>query len=428
MISAFETHFHELGFKQQTAIQEAVYEPLRSGHSVLGLAPTGSGKTLAFLLPLLERIVPRAGVQLLVLSPSQELAMQTSRVARGWAQLVGLRVQSLTGGANLRRQVKRLKTHPEVVVGTPGRVLHMIDNGHLKLSHLRAMVIDEADDLLADDTLAVVEDIERAAPMSAQLAFFAATASPTLKQLPFIFGRDVATFDVRDTDHSRGPVTHTMMTARTRAQKTALLKKLRQTRDFRALVFFNSVKTLNYAASRLKHEHLTVATLGGRERQVKREAAMRKFRKRQIRLLLTTDVAARGLDIEKLPAVVNFDLPTKEEVYVHRAGRTGRQGERGLVINLGDDHDFRDLKKVTANLDINLVPLYIDGRLLTQTKPTAEEPTPKVHHARRGALDADVTKHVEHLFDKKTSNHRKHHKKNRKNKGIRLRHRREHQK
>lgn len=429
MISAFETHFHELGFKKQTAIQEAVYEPLKKGHSVLGLAPTGSGKTLAFLIPLLERIVPRAGVQLVVLSPSQELAMQTSRVARSWAQIVGLRVQSLTGGANLRRQVKRLRTHPEVIVGTPGRVLHLIDNGHLKLSHARAIVIDEADDLLADDTMAVVEDIERAAPMSAQLAFFAATTSPVLKQLPFMFGRDVATFDVRDTDHSRGPVTHALMTARTNSQKTALLKKLRSTRDFRALVFFNSTRTLNYAASRLKHEHVAVATLGGRERQTKREAAMRKFRKRQIRLLLTTDVAARGLDIAKLPAVVNFDLPEKEDVYVHRAGRTGRQGERGLVINFGDDHDFRNLKKTVANLKLELVPIYIDGRTLTKNKPTAEAEKPKIHHARPGSVDADVTKHVEHLFDAKTSNHRKRrHKKNRKNKGIRLRHRREHQK
>lgn len=429
MISAFETHFHELGYSQPTAIQEAVYQPLKTGHSVLGLAPTGSGKTLAFLLPLLERVVPRAGVQLLVLSPSQELAMQTSRVARSWTQLIGLHVQSLTGGANLRRQVKRLRTHPEVIIGTPGRVLHMIDNGHLKLSHLRAMVIDEADDLLADDTMAVVEDIERAAPMSAQLAFFAATTSPVLKQLPFMFGRDVATFDVRDTDHSRGPVTHAMMEARTNSQKTALLKKLRMTRDFRALVFFNSTRTLNYAASRLKHEHVTAATLGGRERSTKREAAMRKFRKRQIRLLLTTDVAARGLDIAKLPAVVNFDLPSQTDVYVHRAGRVGRQGERGLVINFGDDHDFRDLKKVVASLKVELVPLYIDGRLLTKTKPTEEQTSPrKVRRARPGAVDADVTTHVEHLFGGKTNNHRKRrHKKQRKNKGIRFRHRKEHQ-
>ena len=182
MIEQFQKHFDEK-YKQPTAIQKAVAPALKTDQSVLGIAPTGSGKTLAFTLPLLPKIMPGEGTQLLVLAPSQELAIQTTKVIREWATLIGVSVQSLTGGANLRRQVMNLHQHPDVVVGTPGRVLHMLDNHHLKLGHLMTMVIDEADDMLQDDTLAVVEDIERATPLSTQLAFFSATKSPVLDEL-----------------------------------------------------------------------------------------------------------------------------------------------------------------------------------------------------------------------------------------------------
>lgn len=162
MDEKLQAHFDERGFKKQTAIQEAVYDALAAGKTVVGIAPTGSGKTLAFTWPLLTRITAGEGIQILVLEPSQELALQTAHVMREWASLLGIKVQSLTGGANLRRQVDRLKKgHPDIVVGTPGRVLHLLDNRNLKLKHLKTLVIDEADDLLRDDTQAVVEDIER---------------------------------------------------------------------------------------------------------------------------------------------------------------------------------------------------------------------------------------------------------------------------
>lgn len=430
MIEQFKEHFDKL-YQQPTAIQSAVEKALQTDESVLGIAPTGSGKTLAFTLPLLPKVMPGSGTQILVLSPSQELALQTARVMREWASLIGVRVQSLTGGANLRRQVMHLHKHPDVVVGTPGRVLHMVDNHHLKLGHLQTLVIDEADDMLQDDTLAVVEDIERATPLSTQLAFFSATMSPVLNQLNVMFGRDIVTFDVSDTDHSRGPVQNVYLTARTNAQKTATLRRLASIKDFRALVFFNSTRTLHYAASRLRHEHVAVGTLGGRQKQTEREKAMRMFRKRQIKLLLTTDLAARGLDIPKLPGVVNFDLPTETNTYVHRAGRTGRQGERGMVINLGDDHDIRDLKKLTKDLDIELKQFYISQDQLTDQRPVkGERVVPYIKKANRHlqkeqlAADANLKRSVDKTFAGFSKTKKRHHKKNRKNKGIRLKHRR----
>lgn len=432
MIEQFQTHFEERNFKQLTAIQEAVQTPLEEDKTVFGIAPTGSGKTLAFTWPLLPKVMKGQGTQILVLEPSQELALQTTRVMREWAALLGLKVHSATGGANLRRQTERLKKErPEVVVGTPGRILHLLDTRDLKLNNLATLVIDEADDLLRDDTQAVVEDIERATPLDTQLAFFSATQSTTLEQLDVLFGRDLVKIDVRAQDHSRGPVKHGLVVARTMSDKAVMLERLSQTKNFRALVFFTSIKTLHYTASRLRHDGISSATLGGRQRQTERETVMRQFRKHQVKLLLTTDVAARGLDIPKLPAVVNFELPNTADGYVHRTGRTGRQGEPGLVVNLGDDHDFRDLKKLLADTDYQLEPMTIDKRQLVSGEDaknagkSVEKATVKAVQKRQHDAKGNPKKEVVRTLDSFSQPAKaKHKKKNRKNKGIRLKHRR----
>lgn len=432
MIEQFQTHFEERNFKQLTAIQEAVQKPLEEDKTVFGIAPTGSGKTLAFTWPLLPKVMKGQGTQILVLEPSQELALQTTRVMREWAALLGLKVHSATGGANLRRQTERLKKErPEVVVGTPGRILHLLDTRDLKLNNLATLVIDEADDLLRDDTQAVVEDIERATPLDTQLAFFSATQSTTLEQLDVLFGRDLVKIDVRAQDHSRGPVKHGLVVARTMSDKAVMLERLSQTKNFRALVFFTSIKTLHYTASRLRHDGISSATLGGRQRQTERETVMRQFRKHQVKLLLTTDVAARGLDIPKLPAVVNFELPNTADGYVHRTGRTGRQGEPGLVVNLGDDHDFRDLKKLLADTDYQLEPMTIDKRQLVSGEDaknagkSVEKATVKAvqksQHDAKGNPKKEVVRTLDSFSQPAKAKHKK---KNRKNKGIRLKHRR----
>lgn len=432
MIEQFQTHFEERNFKQLTAIQEAVQKPLEENKTVFGIAPTGSGKTLAFTWPLLPKVMKGQGTQILVLEPSQELALQTTRVMREWAALLGLKVHSATGGANLRRQTERLKKErPEVVVGTPGRILHLLDTRDLKLNNLATLVIDEADDLLRDDTQAVVEDIERATPLDTQLAFFSATQSTTLEQLDVLFGRDLVKIDVRAQDHSRGPVKHGLVVARTMSDKAVMLERISQTKNFRALVFFTSIKTLHYTASRLRHDGISSATLGGRQRQTERETVMRQFRKHQVKLLLTTDVAARGLDIPKLPAVVNFELPNTADGYVHRTGRTGRQGEPGLVVNLGDDHDFRDLKKLLADTDYQLEPMTIDKRQLVSGEDaknagkSVEKATVKAVQKRQHDAKGNPKKEVVRTLDSFSQPAKaKHKKKNRKNKGIRLKHRR----
>lgn len=435
MIEAFKKHFEQLGFNEQTAIQTAVFNALSEDTSVLGIAPTGSGKTIAFTLPVLPKLMPKQGVQMLVLSPSQELAMQTTSVIRDWAKILDLKVLAVTGGANVSRQTDKLKQHPEIVVGTPGRVLHLIDEGKLKLGKLETMIIDEADDMLQDETLAVIEDIERTTPMTSQLGFFSATRTKVLDDLSIMFGRDIIEFDVRNEDHTQGVVRHAGLEVGNE-KRVEMLRRLSRVKDMRALVFFNQLKTMNYVASRLKHEHVQVGVLGGQQRATDREKALRMFRKRQLKLLLTTDVVARGLDIAKLPTVINFDLPTSAITYTHRSGRTGRQGEPGLVINLGNEHDLRDFKKLIAE-DYQLEPIYFDKSKLTDERPksvshkpaTLAEQSSEYIRETQNNDDSEVTKRVHKTLDPKHASQprakRRKKNKNKKDKGIRLKRQRQ---
>ncbi len=435
LITEFATHFTERGFKQPSAVQQAVYEPMMAGQSVIGIAPTGSGKTLAFTWPLLPQLKADQGTQLIVIEPSQELAMQTTTVMREWAQLLGLSVQSLTGGANLKRQVERLKkTHPNIVIGTPGRLDHLLAERNLKLHQVTQVVVDEADDLLVDETQARVLALLQAVPKTAQLSFFSATLGDLdANRLSNLVERDLTVIDVRNQDTSQGEVKHGLVKALSMSDKAAMLERLSQTKNFRALVFFTSIKTLHYTASRLKHAGVPVAVLGGKQRQTERETMLRQFRKRQVKLLLTTDVAARGLDIPKLPAVVNFELPQSADAYVHRAGRTGRQGEPGTVMTLGSDHDLRKLKRLMTDHDYTFETLTIARREVKTTaeakalaKPKAGKLTSKAkpHQVKATATTSQASVSVAPVGGVKK---RKKKQKHSKNKGMRHKRRQQNQ-
>lgn len=369
----FENYFKEQGFEALTPIQAEVAPLLAQEKSVLGLAPTGSGKTLAYALPLLEQLLPKDGTQLLILAPSQELAAQLTNVIRPWAKLLELNVLSLIGGANVKRQIEKLKKRPEVVIGTPGRLLNLINDKKLKLHKLEAIVIDEADELLGEaETLADCREIITHAPRTAAVSFFSATKAPILSELHRWFGIEPTVIDVRQVDHTRGQVEHYLLEVPQRKRVDAL-RRLAQLDDFCALVFFKQTAELNDAYEKLKHAHVNVARLHSEQRQVEREQALRQLRKREVALLLTTDVAARGLDIPGLPAVVNYDLPKNVNTYIHRVGRTGRMGADGTVINIGNESDLRMFKQLVKEKGYELEPVYLYQRqLVTDQNELAE--------------------------------------------------------
>lgn len=369
MNDLFQQHFQEKGFKQLTLIQERVAEPLRAGEAVLGLSPTGSGKTLAFALPLMEKVIPGNGPQLLVLAPSQELAIQTTDVFREWASLINLKTTSITGGANVQRQIERLKKKkPEIIVGTPGRVLTLINERRLKVKDIQSLVIDEADEILTGEALEDVRQIEDQLPSDVQLSFFSATNDLAIDDLQTWFGVTPQVIDVRAEDQTRGAVQHGWITASPK-NKPQILRQLSRIKKFQGLVFFNHVATMEKITALLKHEGVKVGKIAGHQVQIDRAAAMRRFKKKELSLLMVTDVAARGLDIENLPAVINYDIPRDASTYTHRVGRTGRMGQAGFVISLGDDHDIRNLKKILRELDQPAEKLAIANRqIMTATK------------------------------------------------------------
>jgi superfamily II DNA/RNA helicase len=368
LISEFEKHAEKLGYQQWTAIQKAVYQPLKDGQSVVGIAPTGSGKTVAFTLPLLESIKSIDGTKLIVVEPSAELAMQTQKTMLEWGSLTGLTVQGAVGGANISRQIERLKEHPNVIVGTTGRLMNLVELGKLKLDDIQTIVIDEADNLLSEDTLDSIRELFDQAPDDTQLGFFSATQNDILKHVNRWFNQDMQIFDVTDIDDTQGVVKHGLLQVSNKKKEQMLLRFLHM-KDFKALVFFDQLNTLQKVSGFLIHRHVReAAKLTSEQNQTSRQNALRDFRKGKVRLLLTTDVAARGIDIPKLPAVINFDLPRDARTYTHRIGRTGRMHQNGLVINMGDDHDLRHLKQLVRD-QFDLSNVYFSGNQLSDTKP-----------------------------------------------------------
>ncbi|MDM7645555.1 DEAD/DEAH box helicase [Leuconostoc falkenbergense] len=331
-------------FEQPTPIQNAVWQRLIDGDSIFGLAPTGTGKTLAFVLPMLSQVDANLKrTQVLILAPSQELAMQTTQVAREWGALVGVSVASLIGGANGRRQAEKLKKDkPQIVVGTLGRVLTMLEGGVLKLDNIKAVIFDEADAMLTEERHASLEALADQLPTNLQLGLFSATSGADLQYVNTVFNQKVHTFSV-GTD-APANIKHEFQYVDQRAKEKILIQLARHNQQ--ALVFFNTISALVSMQATLRHAHVSVMSIGSNDkRQVQRADALRLFKKGEVALLLVTDVAARGLDIDNLPLVVNAQLPERLKTYVHRTGRTGRMGKNGRVLNLGNDHDIRNLKR-----------------------------------------------------------------------------------
>lgn len=415
----FEEQFRQEGFTEPTLIQKHVYPKLAEGKNVVGLAPTGSGKTLAYSLPLLEKILPKDGSQLLIMAPSQELAAQLTNTIRPWAKLLDLSVIGLLGGANVKRQIEKLKKHPEVVIGTPGRLLNLINLKKLKLHKIESIVIDEADEMLGDeDSLNDVREIVSHCPSEAQISFFSATEAPILSELHRWFGVDVERIDVRKEDNTRGEVTNYMIETPTR-KRTEMLRRLGHVDDFYALVFFKQTATLRDVAEKLLHMKVPVAILSSEQRQVDRQKSLRQLRKREIRFVLTTDVAARGLDLPDLPAVVNYDLPKDTNTYIHRAGRTGRMGADGIVVNLGNEHDLRLFKQLMSGTDFVIEKgILYAGKLIPESEKAlivVEDERPNKKATKKKIKDKKPTRKEEKATEKK----KKKRKRNLKNKSKR---------
>lgn len=325
----------QMGISVPTPIQEQAIPALLAGQDVIGQAKTGSGKTLAFAVPIVERCAPRtAGVQALVLVPTRELAIQVGGVVGRMCQARRLRMALLYGGHSLVLERRALASGAQVVVGTPGRILDHLRQGNLLLAGLRMLVVDECDEMLDSGFGPDVERIIVATPDSRQTALFSATVPEWVMTTAARHLRNPVMLRVDPPAQKRTEIRHTIYNVSSNTKFTVLRALLDRRGDGRILVFGRTKHGVNKLARVLVNLGYPVAALQGNLRQNAREQVMADFRSGSVPILLATNIAARGLDVENVKQVINYELPDSAQLFTHRVGRTGRMGRQGEAVTL----------------------------------------------------------------------------------------------
>jgi ATP-dependent RNA helicase DeaD len=345
-----------LGYERPTPIQEQAIPALREGRDVMGQAQTGTGKTAAFGLPMLEYIDPeQPDVQAIVLTPTRELCIQVTQALRAYGESRAIDVVAVFGGAPIRDQASRLSRGAQVVVGTVGRVLDMISRHHLMLDGARYVVLDEADEMLDLGFLEDVEWILARCPAGRQTALFSATIPREVRRLAEKFMHDPVEIQVRAATLTIDTVEQFYVEVPDGEKPDALTRVLKAENPEQAIVFVRTKIGVDRLARKLNDAGVRVKALHGDMSQGQRDGVMLAFKGGRERLLIATDVAARGLDITGVSHVVNYDIPNSPDVYVHRIGRTGRMGEAGRAITLITRRQRRELEAIErhAKTDID---------------------------------------------------------------------------
>ena len=336
-----------LGYQQPTPIQEETIPLLLEGRDVIGQAQTGTGKTAAFGLPMMEYIDPgMPEIQALVLTPTRELCIQVTQALRAYGERRGINVVAVFGGAPIREQASQLKNEAHVVVGTVGRVMDMIGRHYLFLDQARYVVLDEADEMLDLGFFEDVEDILGRAPSGRQTALFSATMPPPIKKLAEKRMYDPVTIKVKAAQLTIDTVEQFHVEVSDKDKPDKLADVLKAERPEQAIIFARTKIGVDRLARRLGDRGLRVKTLHGDMSQGSRDGVMIAFKGGREKLLVATDVAARGLDITGVSHVVNYDIPNSPDIYVHRIGRTGRAGESGRAITFITPKQHSDLEAI----------------------------------------------------------------------------------
>ncbi|MDF7683361.1 DEAD/DEAH box helicase [Lactobacillus sp. ESL0679] len=364
MKQEFETVLNKLGLKQPTLIQKETRDAILNGASVVALAKTGTGKTLAYALPALERVKQGMSNSLVIIAPTTELAVQIRHAINPFVHALGLKGVSLVGAGNRQRQEDNLKKkHPEVVVATPGRFFDFFSSNCIRVEQIKTLVIDEADDILEFSKMELLSSLGQNMTADAQILLFGATESEITQKAEEILGRTFLLIDVRSQQET---TVKNYFLQIDNAHKIDFVQRLTRLDHFKGILFFDSNQTMMRFAGIFAHTKTKFTLLANEFGKEKREQALHDLKIGKNKLLLATDLAARGLDIPGVTYVINFDIPSEINTYLHRAGRTGRMGANGYVVTLGDDHDFRDLKKLLGD-GTTLERVYFAGfKLVTQ--------------------------------------------------------------
>lgn len=337
----------ELGFVNPTPVQlEAIPQILRSSQDVIALAQTGTGKTAAFGLPILEQLsVESRTVQAIVLCPTRELCLQITRDIETYSKFLGnVMVQAVYGGADAQKQINGLKKNPQIVVGTPGRTLDLINRGALKINNVSWVVLDEADEMLNMGFRDDIDSILESTPVEKQTLLFSATMPKEVRRIASEYMHKPVEIAIGKTNEASNDVEHQYYMVRANDRYLALKRLADINPDVYGIVFCRTRRETKDVADSLIQDGYNADALHGDLSQAQRDTVMEKFRRKQLQLLVATDVAARGIDVNELTHVINYNLPDDPEVYVHRSGRTGRAGNKGISIIIAHSREGRRIK------------------------------------------------------------------------------------
>ena len=360
----------EQGYTEPTPIQSQAIPVVLSGRDLLGAAQTGTGKTAGFTLPLLQRLAPFATksfspalhpVRCLILTPTRELAIQVAESVKTYGKHVPLRSFCVYGGVNINPQIEELKRGVEILIATPGRLLDLVGQKAVNLGKVQILVLDEADRMLDMGFIPDIKRIIALLPLQRQTLLFSATFSDEIRKLAQQFQKDPATVEVARRNEPIALVTQYVHLVDANRKRELLSHLVKKNNWEQVLVFCKTKHGSNRLASQLQRDHINADAIHGNKSQSARIRALEDFKVGKVKVLVATDIAARGLDIEELPHVVNFDLPHVPEDYVHRIGRTGRAGSTGEALSLVSHEDRPLLGAIERLINRKIEVREVDG-------------------------------------------------------------------
>ncbi|MFQ3230460.1 DEAD/DEAH box helicase [Reinekea sp.] len=378
------TTLDSLGYESPTPIQSKAIVELLNGNDVLGLAQTGTGKTAAFSLPLLCKIDTNSKTpQALVLCPTRELAIQVAEAFQTYARGVkGFQVLPIYGGTDMRNQLRALKQNPQVIVGTPGRVMDHLRRGTLDLSQLKHLVLDEADEMLRMGFIDDIDWILEHTPKDKQTALFSATMPAQIKRIANQYQKDPVKIEIKSTSTEMSQIEQFVWRA-TGLDKLEALTRLLEIEEWNAIIIFVRTRVeCQFLSEKLSARGYAATALSGEVAQKQREEIVNQMKKGKLDIIIATDVAARGLDIERITHVINWDIPGDVEVYTHRIGRTGRAGRSGKAILFCKPREQRVLRDIER---------HTKRPMLEYPMPTADQ----LGEHRSEQFKATVMDHIE---------------------------------
>jgi translation initiation factor 4A len=339
---------YSYGFEKPSAIQQRAIRPVLDGRDTIGQAQSGTGKTATFVIGALQRVDYGAkACQALILAPTRELAQQIHKVVLALGDYMKVKCHACIGGTSVRDDIDRLRDGQHVVVGTPGRVYDMVSKRHLRIDDLLTFVLDEADEMLSRGFKDQIYDIFKTLPPNVQVCLFSATMPPEILDMTTKFMRDAVRILVKKDELTLEGIRQFYVAIEKEEWKLDTLCDLYETLTItQAIIYCNTRRKVDFLADQMTKRDFTVSTMHAELDQKERDLIMREFRSGSSRVLISTDLLARGIDVQQVSLVINFDLPQNMENYLHRIGRSGRFGRKGVAINFVTNNDVRSMKDI----------------------------------------------------------------------------------